>query len=96
MKETDHDLLIKNGETLKKLCGSITELKGNNKEEHKDINNKLNNTIHNKLFYFFSAIMISCIIGLTAYVGTIKNEVVKNSTCIENIQKNIDNSKIGE
>lgn len=88
MKETDHDLLIKNGETLKKLCGNINELKINNKDEHRDINNKLNNTLSNKLFYFFAIIMISCIMGLTAYVGVIKNEVVKNTTCIERIEKN--------
>ena len=89
---TERDLLIQQATDIKNLCRSFDDFKAANKDEHKDITKEVKSVsdgkVSNRLFFWVSGIIIFCIIGLTAYTGVIKNDVVKNTTLIENIKTN--------
>ena len=89
MPKTDHDILIEMQVTLKKLCDTLAEVKKDNKEDHQTISNDLKTKISNKLFFWSTGIVVAIVMSLTAYTGVVKNEVVKNTTCIERIEKAI-------
>jgi len=86
---TDRELLIQNSLEIKNLCREFNEFKNDNAKEHELIFTKLdalmNGKVSNTLFYFTISVIITAILSLTAYTGVVKNEVVKNTTCIEQL-----------
>ena len=84
---TEREILIKQAGVLEKLCDALRTLTKNNKDEHKAITDKVEKVtdgkVSNWLFFPIISLIVLSIIGLTAYVGTMKNEVVKNTTCVE-------------
>lgn len=89
MPKSDHDILIEMQVTLKKLCETLGEVKKDNKEDHQAIAKDLKTKISNRLFFWSTGIIIAILMSLTAYTGVIKNDVVKNTTCIERIEKTL-------
>ena len=91
---TERELLIQQAETLKKLCRDLSELKTENKKQHATIFDKIDKVMGNKvsnwLFFPIITLIVLSLIGLTGYVGAMKSEVVKNTTCVERIEKTID------
>lgn len=88
---SERDLIIQQGRDIKNLCKAFEDFKDDNAMGHKLIFQKLDELtekkVSNRLFFFAMGLIITFIVGLTAYTGTIKNEVVKNTTCIERIDK---------
>jgi hypothetical protein len=85
---TDHDLLTTQTAILGSVRDTLNDIKRDNRDDHKIINEKLDRKVNNKLFYFVICIITSCLIGITVYAGKTKNEVTKNTTCIERLEKN--------
>lgn len=90
---TERELLVQQAGTLAKLCTTITKLEGDNKSEHNSITEKVDGLVYKKvsyrLFFWLSGIIILCLMSLTAYTGITKNEVVKNTTCIEKLEDKV-------
>ena len=88
-------VLIQQTEAIKNLCRSFDEFKEDNKQEHKNIKDKLEALADSKvsfpLFFFTILIIIGFLSGLVVYTGELKNNVVKNETKIQQIQKVQDN-----
>lgn len=87
---TDRELLIQQASDMKNLCRSFDDFKTENRDDHKDMTKEIKSVsdgkISNRLFFFTVAVIISSLIGLTAYVGKIKTEVTKNTVRIEAIK----------
>jgi hypothetical protein len=90
---SDRDLLIQNATNVENLCSQFEELKKDNKTEHetlfKLLDGQANSKVSNKLFFFIIGFIILSIVTLTGYVGSLSNDVTKNSTCIERIERPI-------
>lgn len=88
---TDRELLIQQSKDIESLCNAFKEFKESNAEEHKLIFEKLDilseGKISNKLFFFTISFILIALVSLTAYTGTIKNDVIKNTVCIEKISE---------
>ena len=91
---TERELLIQQARDVQLLCRSFDDFKDNNREEHKDITDKIasitEKKVSNKLFFSAMGALILFIMALTGYVGITKNGVVKNSAQITGIEKSID------
>jgi len=91
---TERELLIQQTRDVQLLCKSFDDFKDNNKDEHKDITDKIANItekkVSNRLFFSTIGALILFIMALTSYVGIAKNGVIKNSAQITSIEKSID------
>jgi len=86
--QSDHDLLITQTAILGSVRDTLDTIKKDNREDHKTITDKLDRKVNNKLFYFIIAIIVSCMVGLAGYASKTKNDVIKNTTCIEKLEEN--------
>jgi len=84
---TEREILIKQGEIIKTLCINFNAFKDSNDKAHKTLTEKLDKVTDEKvsrvLFFWVLGFIIISLITLTAYTGTIKNDVVKNTTKLE-------------
>ncbi len=76
---SDRDLLIKCATNIDNLCAKFEQ----NEKEHAEIFRELRKKVPMSLFFFVVAIIVSCLLGLAAYSGDTKEDVIKNTTCIE-------------
>jgi hypothetical protein len=87
---TDRELLIQHGTVLTKLCGSITELKKDNADEHGKVFEKIDKVIvskiSNKLFFWLIGLMIVVQIGLIGFVGNTSIQVTRNTVDIQHVE----------
>ena len=91
---TERELMIQQAGVLKKLCGSLKDLKEDNTADHEKLFDKVDKTvvekISNKLFFWIVGILVLCMISMTTVLGTINTQVTTNTTRVDNIEANID------
>ena len=93
MEPTERDLIIQQGAAIENLCDMFKEFKINNEAEHKEIFEKLDKItdgkVSNKLFFWVLGFIILFLFSLSGFTGMIKNDVTKNTVCIEKLEKAI-------
>jgi len=87
---TERELLIETITNVENLCKKFESFKEDNKGEHATLftllGDQATNKVSNRLFFFSIALIITALLSLTAYTGIIKNDVVKNTVCIEKLE----------
>lgn len=78
---SDRLLLERCATNIENLCEKFEK----NEKEHAEIFRELRKKVPMPLFLFVVAIVISCMLGLATYSGATKEDVIKNTVCIERI-----------
>ena len=90
---TERELLIQQGSAIRKLCGSISELKQDNAVEHEKLFQKIDSLMDsktsNRLFYWVVGIIIVIMMALTSFVGTLNTEVTTVKADMGNMKANL-------
>ena len=97
VNQSDRDLLIQTATNTENLCTQFKNLKEENKKDHEAIREDNKETfatifslfekrVPNWVFFPIIIIIVGGLISLAAYTSKIKNDVAKNTVCIEKLE----------
>lgn len=89
-KMPDRDLLVKTATNTENLCKLFAEFKEENATEHGKIFDLLEKRVPYWVFFPVIIILIGVVMSLSGFTVTMKSDVVKNTICVEKIEKRLD------